>query len=390
MLTFTLLLLPLAMASSASARFPINQTTPSRHANHTLALPVENDRSAPSPPNHRTFSNPNVSSPGLDTRNSPRESLEGFHNGNERCHCSMVDLGPGENTKLEVGSALGGTTTCSDGEAGVCGGGHRMKTLGETDMLASLGHEPTSGATTSPTSDLTTLAAWTMGPCMIDQASRRLLSHQIRSLTSNSPASCQSQCAANGYQVAGIQYGVDGRECWCGNVLSVGDGQTQAGQVVSDSECIINCPGDGVDACGGPWRMRVYGLGSILGQYNLDGIIPTISVGTSSVAGNMITPRSEALAGPSATTSGSESTTLPAKRVIAHHMVGNTYPYTPDMWSTDISLALSAGIDGFALNVGSGGVGNWQREQVKNAYSAAAALSASGNTFGLFLSLDMT
>jgi len=71
-------------------------------------------------------------------------------------------------------------------------------------------------------------------------------------------------------------------------------------------------------------------------------------------------------------------------------MVGNTHPYTLDTWSTDISLALGAGIDGFVLNVGSGGVGNWQREQVKNAYSAAAALSASGNTFGLFLSLDMT
>ena len=107
MLTFELLLLPLAMASSASARLPINQTTPNRHANHTLALPVENDRSAPSPPpNHRTFSNPDVSSPGLDMRNSPGESLEGVHNGNERCHCSMVDLGAGENTKLEAGSAF--------------------------------------------------------------------------------------------------------------------------------------------------------------------------------------------------------------------------------------------------------------------------------------------
>jgi glucan endo-1,3-alpha-glucosidase len=151
----------------------------------------------------------------------------------------------------------------------------------------------------------------------------------------------------------------------------------------------MNCPGDEVNACGDPYRMRVYGFGGILGQYNLDGITLTSSVGTSSVAGNTITPRSEALTS-SSVTAGSDSTTLPAKQAIAHHMVGNTFPYTPDTWSTDISLALSAGIDGFALNVGSGGVGNWQREQVKNAYSAGAALSASGNTFGLFLSLDMT
>jgi hypothetical protein len=40
------------------------------------------------------------------------------------------------------------------------------------------------------------------------------------------------------------------------------------------------------------------------------------------------------------------------KFVVAHHMVGNTYPYTIDDWKTDISMASANGIDGFALNVG--------------------------------------
>ena len=392
MLTFKWLLLPLAMAPSASAERPINHATPNHPANHTFALPAENDRSSPSPPpNHREYSNSIVSSPGpgLDTHDGV-ESFEGVQTGDDRCRYNTIELTARENVKLEVGSALDCTTVCPDGEADVCEVcevGHRMKRFGKRDTHGALGLGPTSAATMNSTSTLTTPDAWTTGPCMIDQASPRLLSHQIRAITSNSPASCQYQCAANGYQIAGVQYG---RECWCGNVLSVADGQTPAGQVVSDSECIINCPGDGLNACGNPWRMRVYGLRSILGQYNLDGIPPTTNVGTSSAAGNMITSRSEALASSSATATGSDSTTLPAKRVIAHHMVGNTHPYTLDAWSTDISLALSAGIDGFALNVGSGGVGNWQREQVKNAYSAAAALSASGNTFGLFLSLDMT
>lgn len=259
-----------------------------------------------------------------------------------------------------------------------------MKMVGKRDTLAPLA---TSTATTNSTSTLTTPTAWTTGPCIIDKASPRLLSHQISSLTSNSPASCQSQCAVNGYIIAGFQAGL---ECWCGNDLSVGVGQTPASQVVSDSQCISACPGGGSNACGNPWRMRVYGLGSTLSQYNLEGLIPTTSVVTSSATGNTITSQSEAPTGPFANSTGSDSATVPAKRVIAHHMVGNTHPYTLDTWSTDISLALSAGIDGFVLNVGSGGVGNWQREQVKNAYSAAAALSASGNTFGLFLSLDMT
>jgi hypothetical protein len=388
MFTFKWLLLPLAVASPASARLPTSQANSTSYANHTLAPPVKNDRSAPSPPpSHRTSSSFNVSSPGLHTRESLGDSLEGVHNGSECYCCNKVELEAGESTKPNADSASGCTMTCPDGEANGWGGGYRRDTFGEGDMLAVLGLGPMSGVTANSASTLTTPAAWTTGPCMIDQASPRLLSHQISSMTPNSPASCQSQCAASGYQIAGVQYN---RGCWCGNILSVGDEQTPAGLVVSDSECTMAYPGGGGNAFGNPWRMKVYGVGSILSQYKLDGLTPTARVETSSVTRNKIISRSEALASSSATTTGSDSTTLPAKRVIAHHMVGNTYPYTLDTWSTDISLALSAGIDGFALNVGSGGVGNWQREQVKNAYGAAAALSASGSTFGLFLSLDMT
>ncbi|KAF4573215.1 hypothetical protein EYR36_007725 [Pleurotus pulmonarius] len=72
------------------------------------------------------------------------------------------------------------------------------------------------------------------------------------------------------------------------------------------------------------------------------------------------------------------------KLVVAHFMVGNTYPYTVDEWAADIALAHSKGIDGFVLNVGGG---DWQPLRVADAYSAAAN---SGTDFKLFLSLDMT
>ena len=52
------------------------------------------------------------------------------------------------------------------------------------------------------------------------------------------------------------------------------------------------------------------------------------------------------------------------KFVVAHHMVGNTYPYTPQDWATDITAAHAAGIDGFALNIGTD---DWQPTQVANA-----------------------
>ena len=52
------------------------------------------------------------------------------------------------------------------------------------------------------------------------------------------------------------------------------------------------------------------------------------------------------------------------KYVVAHHMVGNTFPYTPQDWADDIALAHASGIDGFALNMGTD---DWQPGQVANA-----------------------
>ena len=71
------------------------------------------------------------------------------------------------------------------------------------------------------------------------------------------------------------------------------------------------------------------------------------------------------------------------KFVFAHHMVGNTAPYTIDDWAEDIQLAQENGIDAFALNIGPD---PFMREQVNNAYTAA---QNAGSTFKLFISLDM-
>ena len=52
------------------------------------------------------------------------------------------------------------------------------------------------------------------------------------------------------------------------------------------------------------------------------------------------------------------------KYVFAHHIVGNTAPYTQATWAADIALAQANGIDGFALNVGSD---SWEITQVASA-----------------------
>ncbi|RDB17844.1 Glucan endo-1,3-alpha-glucosidase agn1 [Hypsizygus marmoreus] len=72
------------------------------------------------------------------------------------------------------------------------------------------------------------------------------------------------------------------------------------------------------------------------------------------------------------------------KYVVAHHMVGNTFPYELQDWADDVALAHASGIDGFALNMGRD---EWQPDRVSDAYTAA---QQSGLDFKLFLSLDMT
>ncbi|KAH9917216.1 glycoside hydrolase family 71 protein [Amylocystis lapponica] len=72
------------------------------------------------------------------------------------------------------------------------------------------------------------------------------------------------------------------------------------------------------------------------------------------------------------------------KYVVAHFMVGNTYPYTVNDWLDDVRLAHSHGIDGFALNVGRE---EWQKARVSDCYEASMQ---SGLSFKLFLSFDMT
>ncbi len=72
------------------------------------------------------------------------------------------------------------------------------------------------------------------------------------------------------------------------------------------------------------------------------------------------------------------------KLVVAHHIVGLTASYTIDEWATDISLAQSSGIDGFALNIG---MDDYTSQQVENAFQAAGQLNSA---FKLFLSFDMT
>lgn len=204
-------------------------------------------------------------------------------------------------------------------------------------------------------------------------------------------------------------------ECYCGNSLP-------SSTSYDSNRCDMSCAGDSEDTCGGTWAIGLFKLISSPSSTYADSMSTdsatttlvtltdtasatsvasiinsasavTVTSGYASEAATVTesTTMSTSVIAPTSTTStestaSAASTSVPSSssthQVWAHYMVGNTYPYTASNWASDISAALTAGIDGFALNMGSD---YWQPARVADAYSVAASTG-----FKLFLSLDMT
>ncbi|KAK8858540.1 hypothetical protein IAR55_002767 [Kwoniella newhampshirensis] len=71
--------------------------------------------------------------------------------------------------------------------------------------------------------------------------------------------------------------------------------------------------------------------------------------------------------------------------VVAHFMLGNTYPFTEEDWSATFDLAEDTSVDALVLNLGPE---DWQSSQAQTAYRLLAS-TASKHKLKLFLSLDM-
>lgn len=98
---------------------------------------------------------------------------------------------------------------------------------------------------------------------------------------------------------------------------------------------------------------------------------------TSEVIGGVTNP-------PTPTSSSSPPTgSTSGKKVFAHYMVGFAYPSDQSFFDAQIKRAKSAGIDGFALNVG---IDDWQPDRVAKALAAAK----NNGDFTMFISFDMS
>ncbi|KAJ9121473.1 hypothetical protein QFC22_002089 [Naganishia vaughanmartiniae] len=202
------------------------------------------------------------------------------------------------------------------------------------------------------------------------------------------PTLCQSTCRGQGYTYAGASYG---RECWCASDAPPASSKT------SDSDCSMACAGDAKSVCGDAYRLNIWRLSGVTTSAPVPSsttrsasaapalttkVTTTAKVSTTSVTKTTTTTSSAATSTPTvgSTCIASDSR---EKKVWAHHIVGNTYPYTPDDWKRDIQMAQANGIDGFALNFG---LDPWQPAQIADAYAMAAQL---GSSFKMFLSPDM-
>ncbi|KAJ9112555.1 hypothetical protein QFC19_000572 [Naganishia cerealis] len=273
----------------------------------------------------------------------------------------------------------------------------------------------TSSAPTSVHTDTTDSSEWYHLGCAVDEGGRVLSDYYVAQKDMTIDL-CLDICEGKGYKYAGLEYG---EECMCGSAFTK--------NVVYSSnewECAMPCAGDSSETCGGGWRLEVYEFASS-GDVEYCDETSTSATPSSTSRSTLITNNyaaSKASASPLAATTKTKATSVKAKssatvpvassvktssaaastatgavvagatkiprssanhEVYAHHMVGNTYPYTQSNWATDIQLAKAASIDGFALNIGSDW---WQSARVTDAYEAAEAAGG----FTMFLSLDMT
>ena len=225
-------------------------------------------------------------------------------------------------------------------------------------------------------------SVWRPLGCAVDSYSRVLSEYSMLNVQDMTVDKCLSACESRSYTYAGLEYG---EECHCGNSVAK---KTK----FSQGSCGMGCTGDQSKTCGGDWGLDVY-------QLLLAGKTSTTSKAGPPASASSLSSSTTS----SSSTAAATSTTVPSSNnpfvapsptdapasseshsVWAHHMVGNTYPYGVQDWSTDIQKAVSYGIDGFALNMGSDW---WQPNRIQDAYTAARA---SGSGFKMFLSLDMT
>lgn len=284
----------------------------------------------------------------------------------------------------------------------------------ETDSDFSKGEESTSAipplnisSTAAPISSASSSSSWTSSdlPLSTSEPSESLVASTTASFASSTtilasssssssssvvPTSASSSQIVSSEAVSTATSEVVSTETVSATTESVSSSSTEIGGVVTGSAEVV--PTTTSEVVSSTFEVlptttsEVVSSTSEVVPTTTSEVVPTTSevVPTTSSAA----PTTTQVADPSATgtvefVGGEIPGSSNSHEVYAHFMVGNTYPYAKIDWINDIKLAKDAGIDGFALNMGSD---YWQSARIADAYAAAEEVGG----FTMFLSLDMT
>ncbi|KAF7332397.1 hypothetical protein MKEN_00121500 [Mycena kentingensis (nom. inval.)] len=93
-----------------------------------------------------------------------------------------------------------------------------------------------------------TVGTWQYKGCFGDNINSRALPHQLTISSGVTIESCTAACKANGYTVAGVEFG---RECWCSF-------QLPTTSLLADAACQTACIANTAEFCGGSSKLTVY------------------------------------------------------------------------------------------------------------------------------------
>ncbi|KAN0063950.1 hypothetical protein ACQY0O_003556 [Thecaphora frezii] len=177
------------------------------------------------------------------------QSIAGLEFGSE-CYCGNT-LGTNS-----ARNQTGCTMLCAGSNQEYCGGPSRMLVYAVNGNLTG-GAPPSTTTTTSATTSTSTSAPSGLSAadiaaykgCWSDSVAKRVLTANPVSGSSVFIGSCRATCAAQGYVLAGVEYG---RECWCGNALA------QSSTQKPETDCSMTCAGNSTQLCGAGDRLSVY------------------------------------------------------------------------------------------------------------------------------------
>lgn len=199
------------------------------------------------------------------TTESCQDAMADLENSNS--HLYVYNLNTKAATDMVWSSANGVLAKQADNVNGFCqsinaflveAGTSSVPPSSTTTTTTTTSATKTTATTTKGTTTTTTSASpsssngWTYLGCYVDALNPRTLPWGGATMPNGvTVEGCESNCTANSYVYAGVEYG---NECWCGNTMP----PTSA----PATDCNMACKGNAAETCGGSARFNVYHFAS--------------------------------------------------------------------------------------------------------------------------------